>query len=186
VKRGVPIYIALWAVAVAAGFILLERYANAAGRGAHAPSRLNTSLSEASLKVFIHPECPCSRASLAELARLQSSWGEKLDTVVEVFAPDSMPKSWSQGDLYHQAINIPHVKVELDRNGNMARNFHVFTSGQVLLYSKDGCLVFSGGLTASRGHEGENAGTDAINSYLKTGRVPVSTTPVFGCAIGAN
>ena len=38
------------------------------------------------------------------------------------------------------------------------QRFGAETSGQTLLYDRDGRLLFSGGTTGSRGHDGDNAG----------------------------
>lgn len=183
--KTVRILIVLWTALVVTGVGIVETYANTAGKGASAPK---TAPHEAmpTLLVFIHPQCPCSRSTLAELARLQSDCGSKLKTTVEVFAPTSMGEGWAKGDLYRQAKDIPGVLVKLDSDGKLAKQYGVFTSGQALLYSKDGRLVFSGGLTESRGHEGPNTGTDVIRGFVNHGRVLVSSSPVFGCALGAN
>jgi len=59
------------------------------------------------------------------------------------------------------------------------------TSGYVLLYDRSGQLRFRGGITAGRGHAGDNAGEDAVVA-LVTGR-PASRqqTPVYGCSLVA-
>jgi len=53
-----------------------------------------------------------------------------------------------------------------------------------LLYDISGRLVFDGGITSARGHQGDNAGRSAISALL-TGQhdVVVRATPVFGCLI---
>ncbi len=72
-----------------------------------------------------------------------------------------------------------------DRDGRDARLFDAHTSGQALLYDASGRLVFKGGITASRGGYGQNAGADAILA-LTAGVVPKrSLTPVFGCSLQA-
>jgi hypothetical protein len=45
-------------------------------------------------------------------------------------------------------------------------------------------LLFSGGITPARGHEGDSAGSDAIVELVK-GRIPsnVIREPVFGCTL---
>jgi hypothetical protein len=42
-------------------------------------------------------------------------------------------------------------------------------------------LVFNGGITSSRGHQGDNAGQDSIISFLTKGVVTAKETPFFGC-----
>ena len=61
--------------------------------------------------------------------------------------------------------------------------FHVTTSGQTLLYSAAGELLFSGGITFARGHAGDNAGRTAIESYSAGDSPGYRQTPVFGCPI---
>jgi len=73
-----------------------------------------------------------------------------------------------------------------DEDGIEARSFGAVTSGQALLYSAQGRLLFSGGITESRGHSGDNAGRSAIESLVMNGseglRTPAST-PVYGCPL---
>jgi hypothetical protein len=70
-----------------------------------------------------------------------------------------------------------------DIDGREARHFQAFTSGQTLLYSSEGELLFSGGITIARGHEGDNSGRLAIESLLANSAAEVRQTPVFGCPI---
>ena len=56
------------------------------------------------------------------------------------------------------------------------------TSGHALLFDRDGHLLFSGGITPARGHEGDNFGASAIAARL-AGRPAPAETPVFGCPI---
>jgi hypothetical protein len=44
-------------------------------------------------------------------------------------------------------------------------------------------LLFQGGITASRGHEGENAGENAIVAIVNGRAAPQNKTLVFGCAL---
>jgi hypothetical protein len=47
-------------------------------------------------------------------------------------------------------------------------------------------LLFAGGITAARGHAGDNAGRSAIETLLAGGRPGYDRTPVFGCPIVVN
>ena len=58
-----------------------------------------------------------------------------------------------------------------------------FDTAAVLLIV--GSLVFSGGITAARGHEGDNHGRSAIEDHLLHGGARVAHTPVFGCDLFA-
>ena len=78
----------------------------------------------------------------------------------------------------------PHdVAVRVDPEGVEARRFGSQTSGQIMLYDADGQLLFSGGITAARGHSGDNAGRNAILSLLTSGSSEQRGTPVFGCPL---
>jgi hypothetical protein len=75
------------------------------------------------------------------------------------------------------------VEVRRDDGGIEARRFGVSTSGQTLLYSASGALVYAGGTTGARAKAGNNAGRDALVALL-SGRTPAQTaTPVFGCSL---
>ncbi len=93
-----------------------------------------------------------------------------------------MPAGWEQGELWQLAKTLP-ARVMLDRDGVEARRFHVLGSGTALLYSPSGHLLFSGGMTSSRGHEGDSVGREAITSFVLHGTASVARTPVFGCAL---
>jgi len=75
------------------------------------------------------------------------------------------------------------VIVRADQEGNEARCFQVTTSGHVVLYDVHGKLLFSGGITVSRGHSGDNDGRSAIMKLLNHEMVAVPETPVFGCSL---
>ncbi|HKX46007.1 MAG TPA: hypothetical protein VJP77_04845, partial [Planctomycetota bacterium] len=50
-------------------------------------------------------------------------------------------------------------------------------------YEPAGALVFSGGLTSARAHEGDNRGRDAVRHFVLQGAVVERGTPVYGCAL---
>jgi hypothetical protein len=108
-----------------------------------------------------------------------------VEATVLFYAPSTMPSGWTKTDLRESAAAIPGVRVLDDLDGSTARRFGVHTSGQTLLYDVSRHLVFNGGITASRGHSGDNDGRDAISRLLH-GETPRSRgTPVFGCALFA-
>ena len=70
-----------------------------------------------------------------------------------------------------------------DLDGQEASRFGAQTSGHTLLFGIDGHLLFSGGITSSRGHAGTNVGESSIIALLKN-EVPIRTeTLVFGCSL---
>ncbi|MBU8899815.1 RedB protein [Corallococcus sp. M34] len=179
-----------WGLAAAAGARALWVHALTAGPSEAAPSTLPADLAARtrpgawSLWVFVHPRCPCSRATLTELARLMEDSAGHLTTRVFVGSPRQAPRGWERGELWAQAAAIPGVEVTADVDGAMARRLGAQTSGQVVLYGPDGTHQFSGGLTVARGHEGDSEGGRAIRALLASRPASSSSTPVFGCLLG--
>lgn len=132
--------------------------------------------------VTLHPRCVCSRATLEELGRSLAQISSPINLQILIYeVREAMPAT--QNDLTDQARSIPGASVRIDREGNEARRFGMSVSGHVALYASDGRLLFSGGITSSRGHVGDNAGRAALVALLSK-RPPVTTkTPVFGCPI---
>lgn len=135
------------------------------------------------LAMFVHPRCPCTRASLAELRRLLSNLAGRVDAQLWVVVPDGAPASWRDGDELMRAATIPGVAIHFDVGGAEARQFGAQASGQVVLYDVLGRLRYQGGITGSRGHAGANTGADRLAAQLQIA-VPVALgAPVFGCAL---
>jgi hypothetical protein len=179
----------IWIVAVTYGMAILIDYSTAPGSPGAPPSvwppgsSLGAYGDIPSLVLMIHPRCPCSRASLEELARLMARCGDRLRTHVLFLQPAGVPDDWWKTDLWASAAAIPGVDVRADGDGAESRRFGVETSGHALLYDKEGNLVFSGGITGSRGHAGDNAGLGAIEEWIEQGVTTRATTLVFGCAL---
>ena len=105
-------------------------------------------------------------------------------TTVAFFRPDDGPADWMATDTVASAGAIPGVTVAIDERGAEAALFGARTSGHAFLYAADGRLLYSGGLTASRGHEGDSFGTETLAALLASGSTESpATAPVFGCEI---
>ena len=178
-----------WAIAVGTGILCLAHYANKPGKAATAPevwpveSALKLAPEKPSLLVMLHPQCSCSRATLRELERMTRVIGDDVATRLLFFESSNMDSSWVLGDLWEMAQAIPYVELIRDRDGQLTQEFGAFTSGQTLLYDPDGELLFRGGITAARGHEGDNAGKQALLALIKEHKILREETPVFGCSI---
>lgn len=168
---------------------LVLDYQGRAGAPAHAPARWpeSTALAvvsgEPNLLVFVHPRCPCSRATLAELEHIAARTQGRLHAQVVFVIPPGQDPRWAQSDLWRKAAAIPGVRIGVDQDGLEARRFGSATSGQMLVYDGGGGLRFAGGITAGRGHEGRNAGGDAVVTVIQSGSTGCTTTPVYGCAL---
>jgi hypothetical protein len=179
----------LWLAVVCFGLHTLWRYSNEAGVSMEAPeqwpgnSKINPATDRATLVMFAHPHCPCSRASVGELALLMTHCQSRVTAYVFFFKPKDFPVDWEKTDLWNSAAAIPGVSVTQDEDGSEARRFHAVTSGHTLVYDEHGALLFSGGITASRGHSGDNAGRSAIVALLNQGPAERTKTLTFGCSL---
>lgn len=180
---------ALWAAAVAFGVSRMLAYETSPGIAASAPSRwpadsrISLSSDRATLIMVVHPRCPCTRASMGELAKLMASVQGRVTVYVLFVKPAGMIENWEKTDLWREAEEIPDVMALCDEGGIEASRFRAETSGQVILYDARGRLLFQGGITAGRGRAGDNEGADAICSLLTGGEADKATSPVFGCSV---
>jgi hypothetical protein len=180
-----------WLVVVVSGFAMLSEYKSTPSTlDGRAPadwpsqSKLIRTGGGSTLLFFAHPMCPCTRASLSELTRLMPRLGEHgVQAWVVVDRPRDAPADWDQASIWQRAPTIPGVSVFRDEDGVEAARFRAATSGLVLFYDPQGRLKFSGGITASRGHEGESAGQERLLAVASTGKADLATSPVFGCAL---
>lgn len=180
---------AVWLLAIGAGIALMLNYENTSGAegitSEHWPAKAQIPLDPRrdTLVMFAHPKCPCTRASMDELSSLMEKCGGKVAAHVLFLKPKNFTEDWVESGLWKRAAAIPNVTVQADPEGLTAQRFGAETSGYVLLYSPNGQLLFSGGITGSRGHAGDNAGEDAIVE-LATGQNPgITHTMVYGCSL---
>lgn len=176
-------------MAVGAGFGLLADYQATKGAVGKIPkkwpeqTRLVLDSGRDTLLMFVHPQCPCTRASLEELNRLMARSRGNVAAQVWFFRPAGFSDEWTRSALWQAAITIPGVTAYEDPDGAQAGIFGAQTSGYVLLYDTQGTLLFKGGITPGRGHAGDNAGEDAVVSLLRGGSPAVRETAVFGCSL---
>lgn len=90
---------------------------------------------------------------------------------------------WTPTDLWQRAVAIPGVKATWDEGGVEATRFGAYTSGHTLLFNREGNLLFSGGVTSSRGHVGPSKGNLSLTAWLTPGEVGDAGTLVFGCSL---
>ncbi len=182
---------AAWCACVAYGFAQLARHELSPGENA-AQDRLAATPAESrppdeggrpALYLFAHPHCPCTRASLHELARIAAGRADDLAIRVYVEELPELGQPHESSESWRIASAISGVQVELDRGGRIARSFGARTSGQAVLLDARGELQFAGGLTRARGHEGDSAGARAVLDLLAGRSSATRATPVYGCAL---
>lgn len=138
------------------------------------------------LVMFLHPRCPCSRASLAELERLQTHLEGRCQIWVIHVCPAGTDAAWDSTPIVRRAAALPGARIVRDQASRLAELFGARTSGECFLYDPLGRLAFHGGITLARGHEGDNPGSQAIVAFV-AGKRPTDSTPaigpVFGCPL---
>jgi hypothetical protein len=191
--KGIKLFSVLWLVVAFLVCAKVAVYSHTPGPSAAAPvtwptrSGISPDHRQPTLLMFLHPQCPCSKASLAELERLALGCQNRVDIHVVVITPDTETENWLDTDQVKNAKSIPGVTVDLDKADVEAKRFGVQTSGDALLYDQAGHLLYHGGITGSRGHQGDNAGFDAVFSLIQTSSVAKAGMPLkfpaFGCQI---
>jgi hypothetical protein len=107
----------------------------------------------------------------------------KAEVYVLFVAPEGAPAAWEHTSYWPSARAIPGVQVRADLGGVETRRFGATTSGHVILYDPRGHLLYRGGITVGRGHEGDNPGRRAVVAYLQGERAEAARLPVFGCPL---
>jgi hypothetical protein len=180
----------LWVAAIVGGLFALQAYKSRPGRSGQTPAVFtewdsgSDSQRRPRLLMFLHPQCPCSRASLHELAEIVARNPGNATVELVFVNPKGAGPEWANTPLRRQAAAIPNVRL-IDDDGKLAHRLGAETSGYVVLYDADGKLLFRGGITRSRGHEGDNTGRQAICALLagNTDAPQGEKTPVYGCPL---
>ena len=179
----------VWLAAATAGLRVLWQYDNTPGEAAHAPQQwpaqaaLVRAASGPTLIMLAHPHCTCTRASLGELAESIARAQTRPKTYVLFMTPGRFGGGWENTDLWRTAASLPGVTVVRDDDGREAKKFGAETSGQTLLYDESGRLIFSGGITGSRAHAGDNLGRQSLVALLNRQPAARAGTSVFGCPL---
>lgn len=178
-----------WIACVAIGFYQLWAYSYKGAPQSLATefwppdSSLEAPSQRCVLLMFLHPECPCSLSTLSELDRLRALLDRDVDIRLLFVRPALCPEGWERGRLWNLATDMRGVSVAVDADGREARRFRARVSGETLLFDANGRLMFSGGLTDSRGHEGTSLGAEAVLERVAGRASSVYRAPVLGCGL---
>lgn len=150
-------------------------------------SRLMQESSER-LVIFIHPQCPCTRATLSELEAVLARQTIATTLVISAIDPEWLTSKMMQ-HINRMRTHYPAlIDVFLDNDGSESEFFGATASGHCMYFNRQGQKVFSGGITASRGHVGDNDARHRLmeliqlNSEVPSLEAP-SLFPVFGCRL---
>jgi hypothetical protein len=186
--------VAAWGAVVTAGLIWQAAHETMPGETLPAASewpagsQITRSADRGIVVVFVHPRCPCTAATLAELQACVAAERMPPDVAILLPEPERAPTGFCEEARDHLQATWPAAAIVVDRRGTEARQFGALTSGHVLVYDHEGSLRFSGGITATRGHRGESPGRIALVAALagqpRPTIVPATAAfPVFGCTL---
>lgn len=177
----------VWGLSVGVGHLLLGAYDTRPGEEGSprtqwpVESYLQPDSERSNVVLFLHPSCPCSEASVQELAELLEPFRSQLVLHVVRMKYD---RTTASRTIDLSALTRAGIKVAVwpDLDGEEVQRFGVSTSGHLLVYGARGELIFSGGVTPSRGHRGPNDGRTAIEQWFRFGVASRSSHSVFGCS----
>jgi hypothetical protein len=133
------------------------------------------------LVMFAHPQCPCTKATLSELDRFLGR-NNNVSTRVYFIVPNGF-ESWKNSENFKAAARIPGVEVRIDENGVLAEKFKACASGECFLFDRKATLLFHGGITVARGHEGDNLGLEQLSSIVEGRSLTAISNVVYGCTL---
>jgi hypothetical protein len=187
-KWMLAVLLTAWAIAVVGASGMLLRYEQTPGAGdggrrwpAGAPITLDGR--KLTVVVVVHPRCPCTRATLHAIRDLVEEYPDAAGFHFALFCPANAGDEWTQSPNAQLAALVRGADLCKDTDGELCRLLGASTSGTVMVFDHSGANLFTGGVTPSRGHEGDNPGLDALRQLLSGEPLAVRSTPVFGCSI---
>ena len=136
------------------------------------------------LIVAIHPKCPCTRNTLAEIERIQARFVEKCELTFLVTLPGGKPEEeieqWRNSGTVQLATSMPNAAVWFEDANELTTRLGLNSSGAVVVLDELGQIRFAGGITAGRSCAMENPGSQAVVRILRGDEQPLISTPVFG------
>lgn len=191
-RLSIAIVCLLWAIFIGIGLYLLMYHEITPGAQPKVPpikfpkdSKLKLSSDKDTLVMFVHPQCPCTEASLKQLSPL--SLKQDLNIQLVHYKPSKLPDGWREEWQLEDWTKQKTVQVIEDSDGLEAKRFDARTSGQTFLFAPNGTLLFHGGITAARGVTGENEGFNNLSKALARDKTAEAQNPnlkkslVFGC-----
>ena len=181
-----------WGLIVSFGLFSVGVYTAVPGEAGSPPAlwpddiEIRRDLRRSTLLIFLHPGCPCSQASVAELGIILSQTARHVNGHAVLLSAKHSDMDWVRSPLKAALALLPEVRQWEDRSGGLAHRFRVATSGHVVLYDQNGRLTYSGGITDARGHQGDNPGRAAVIGLILGKTRQPSSRSVFGCPLLAS
>jgi hypothetical protein len=182
-------FCALWMLAAGVGMAVFWNHESVPIKADATPeywpqnSQIDLDSKRATLVMFTHPKCHCTRASMAELNKLMSRFPGRVAAHVVSIQTREVSDSQTQVEK-DTSMKSPDMSLYNDTEDGEAHLFGAKNSGFVAFYGPDGRLLFKGGITSARGNKGDNPGASAIVALLNGRNPPSTQAPVYGCSLG--
>lgn len=185
----------LWLVGIVVGSVFMFQHEFTPGESRPAPASLPAKFraitpeegQNLTLFMAVHPDCPCTGSSLEQLDRFLTRYPTEARAVALFWVPKGEQGSNTQttdGSYWKRLNKLNTVSTVVDPQGRMAEKLGSLVSGAVVAYDQNGSLVFQGGLTATRGHDGPSVGFDSLVALANQEATPeLCRTPSFGCSL---
>ena len=185
------------ACAIVVGSWLLTDYANRPGSQGDVAEQLDKEIvhaewtlsqefddSKCTLILFYHPHCPCTKAATRCLERLFTRFSDTPNFIAVAYCPSTERDSWIESSITaNLRKKFGQTPIVIDPDGKYCERFGAFTSGHAILYDESGSLIFSGGITPGRGHEGHSSAASDLVAKVNGLSEEVIYWPVYGCTI---
>ena len=176
---------------IVSGSVKILDYSNRPGESGDVPERilklneLENALSPSAptLLLFLHPHCPCTKATIKNLDSVLNTSPDTVNFYAVAFCPLDETEQWVQSPIMNTLIEDLDAKVIIDHGSEISSAFGIKCSGHILLYSDRGELQFDGGITSSRGHEGYCLPQNDLQKILSNDAEQPVHWPVFGCPL---
>ncbi|MGV3615235.1 MAG: hypothetical protein ACO1SV_07865 [Fimbriimonas sp.] len=130
------------------------------------------------LIVVVHPQCPCTAASLKAIRSLVAQATVPVRVHLKIVAYEREPGPPSKQPY---AAALPEADAAWITAAEAEKRYGAYTSGHIVAY-RNGVPVLTGGITAGRGVEGLSQAQLNLREFLN-GKGNPSSAPVFGCAL---
>ena len=184
--------VAIWALSFIGGYWTLVHYhqtpSESVATAQHWTAEdLKLCPTAPTILIAIHPQCACTRASLRELQRILARYRCPTEVQALIYTPHDLNpaemKSWEQSATMSELANIAKINCHRDPEGKTATELGMHTSGDIRIYHPNGRLLFHGGVTSARAHEGESLATAKVLAALRGELERPESHPVYGCSL---
>jgi hypothetical protein len=133
--------------------------------------------------MFVHPMCPCTAASIAELDNSLTRIPAEVSVTVVAVTAGLAAETLDSSRLVAELRALPRISLQFDATGAERQRFGAVVSGEVFAFQDDGRRVYHGGMTSGRGHVGESIGQQQLEALARGESATPCDAPVFGCLL---